>query len=210
MRALTFNPRRSLTPAIVVAGLVLAGSAAPLGLTTFSVNMAIHVLVLVGIAPALASIVAPRLPSISEPAIAWPACLGAAVVEIVIVWGWHIPSLHGLAARNLGSLLLQQAMFLGAGTGIWLVAMLATGRVAKLIAALCLFLTYTHMTMFGLVIALTPGLIYAPDVCGGMGQTGIDDQHLGGVIMAVLGAPPFLLGSALCLYGAIRPAPQEG
>lgn len=210
MLGVTSNDRRSLAMVLVVAGLLLAGAAAPLGLTTFAVNMAVHVLVLVVIAPALAWIIAPRLPRISDPAIAWPAAVGAALAEMVIVWGWHIPVLHAFAARNLGILLLQQAMFLAAGTGLWLVAILAAGRAAKLIAALALFLTYSHMTMFGLVIAVTPALIYAADVCGGLGLAGVDDQHLGGVIMAVLGAPPFLLGSALCLHGAIKPSTQGG
>jgi putative membrane protein len=64
-----------------------------------------------------------------------------------------------------------------------------------------LFLTFTHMSMFGLVITLAPRLIYDPSFClGAFGLTSLDDQRLGGILMAVCGGLPCLLGAVVILW----------
>jgi putative membrane protein len=108
-----------------------------------------------------------------------------------------VPLLHDAQGRSTGLFVLEQASFLLAGLGLWTAAFAARTRETAGAAALALFLTFVHMTMFGLVLTLAPRLLYDPDICrGGFGLDRLDDQHLGGILMAVGGGLPYLAGTA--------------
>ena len=167
----------------------------------FSIHMALHLAVIVLAAPLLAWGLSRRLRPLTgfRDALNWG--LLAALADMVIVWGWHVPLLHDLAGRSLPILYLQQVSFLLAGLVVWTVAFTAASREARGVAALVLFLTFMHMSMFGVVITLAPALLYDPSLClGGFGLSGLDDQRLGGILMAIAGGMPYLFGTAFVVY----------
>jgi putative membrane protein len=115
---------------------------------------------------------------------------------MVAIWSWHVPLLHDAATRHKSLFVLEQASFLIAGLAVWTAAFTARSRETAPAAAFALFLTFTHMTMFGLILTLAPILLYDPDLCrGAFGLDRLQDQHLGGVLMAVGGGLPYLIGT---------------
>jgi putative membrane protein len=194
---------------LIVGVLVLAalwfGPLLPMSRTSFSAHMLLHLGLVVVASPLIAWGLAARLPppsSISD-ALSW--CLLAMAFEMVAVWGWHVPLLHDAQGRNGGLFVLEQASFLAAGVGLWTAAFCSRTRQTAAAAGVALFLTFTHMTMFGLVLTLAPRLIYDPSLCqGGFGLDRLDDQHLGGILMAIGGGLPYLLGSGWAAYRLLR------
>lgn len=172
--------------------------------TAFSPHMILH-LAIVGLASPLIALGLSeflRSPRSFRPALSW--ALLASFFEMVVVWGWHIPLLHAGAARSDALFVLQQISFLAAGLAVWTMGWTATSPAAAGAGAIAMFLTFMHMSMFGLVITLAPRLIYAPDVCrGAFGLTGFEDQQLGGILMAVFGGLPYLLGTVLACFRVV-------
>jgi putative membrane protein len=167
--------------------------------------MVLHLGLIVLAAPLLAYGIAPLLRPLVEfrSALSWGAL--AALFDMVVVWGWHIPLLHALSARYDAIFVLQQLSFLAAGLAVWIVAFNARSRAAAGVAALVLFLTFTHMSMFGLVITLAPRLLYDPSFClGAFGLSSLEDQRLGGILMAVCGGLPYLAGAAAVLWRVLE------
>ena len=124
----------------------------------------------------------------------------ASVVELVVVWAWHAPALHHAARHNTGMLILEQGMFFIAGIFVWLAAFggdALNRRSRSGAGVLALLLTAMHMTLLGALLALTPRPLY-PHMEGFSALTAIDDQHLGGAIMLLVGGVSYLLGG-LCL-----------
>jgi len=180
----------------------------------FSIHMALHLAVIVLAAPPIAYGLSRRLPLLTGLRDAFNWGLLAALADMVIVWGWHVPLLHDLAGRSLPMLYLQQLSFLAAGLAVWTVAFTAASREARAVAALVLFLTFMHMSMFGVVLTLAPALLYDPSLClGGFGLSSLDDQRLGGILMAIAGGLPYLIGTAFLVYRVLEadgPIAQTG
>jgi putative membrane protein len=198
--------RTSVANLGLAAGLVIlvalwGGPLARMARTAYSPHMLLHLGVMVVACPLLSWWLSRRLPGLYgfRDAISW--ALLASFFDMLAVWGWHIPLFHALAERQDGLFALQQASFLAAGLSVWTMAMSARTRAAAGAGALGMLLTFMHMTMFGLVITITPELIYAPDICqGAWGLKPLDDQHLGGIMMATLGALPYLVGSIVAAW----------
>jgi putative membrane protein len=189
---------------VVLAGLWL-GPLVPLSRSAFSPHMLLHLGVVVVAAPLLAGGIAPRLPMPDDfrTALAW--CLLAAAFEMLAVWSWHVPGMHDAAGRNSVLFAFEQGSFLMAGLAVWSVAFAARSRAATAAAAISLFFTFTHMSMFGLILTLAPRLLYDPDLCrGAFGLGQLEDQHLGGVLMAVEGGLPYLIGTVWAVSQALR------
>ena len=193
-----------LAGVIVLAALWL-GPLVPLSRTAFSSHMLLHLGIVVFAAPLLALGLAARLPPMTGfgNALSWG--LLAALFEMVAVWGWHIPLLHDAAGRDASLFVVEQASFLLGGLAVWTFAFAALRRETAPAAAFALFLTFTHMTMFGLMLTLAPILLYDPDLCrGAFGLDRLQDQHLGGVLMAVVGGVPYLIGTGWAVSTVLR------
>lgn len=179
------------------AALVLALVWSPaLGLVAgrdFPAHMIRH-MVLVAIAPPLIAAANPRwsaaLPS---------AVLVGAVVEFVVVWGWHLPALHAFARLSAVGFVAEQASFHAAGLLVWAGA-LATR--APLAGAGGLLLTSMHMTLLGALMILAPRDLYSA-ACGQPDDLG--GQQLGGVLMLAIGAPAYLAGGLWLTGRALNP-----
>ena len=156
--------------------------------TAFSAHMLLHLGVVVVAAPLLAALPGQWLAAATSFSAALGWTLLAAAFEMVAVWGWHVPVLHDLAGHTPGFFIAEQMSFLAGGLALWTVVLGARKAAQAGAAAIATFITFTHMTMFGLLLGLAPTLIYDPDLCqGAFGLDRLDDQHLGGALMAVGG-----------------------
>lgn len=190
--------------ALVLAALWL-GPLPSLSRTSFSGHMLLHLGLVVVASPLIGLGIAARLPAPEDFADALSWCLTAMVFEMVVVWGWHAPLLHDAQGANAGLFALEQASFVVAGTGLWTAALRSRTRRTAAAAILALGLTFAHMTMFGLVLTLAPRLIYDASLCGGgFGLDRLDDQHVGGILMAVGGGLPYLFGASWATARLLR------
>jgi putative membrane protein len=185
----------------VAMGVAVLGAAWLIGPTegsgrTFSAHMTRHMAVVAVAAPLLAFGTAGGR---FDPARRWPAAfppVPASLAELVVVWAWHAPALHHMARHSPPGFVLEQASFLASGLVVWWSAFggAARGRSARAGAGvLALLLTSMHMTLLGALLALTPRPLYAhapavPDL------TLLEDQHLGGAIMILVGGLSYLAG----------------
>ncbi|MGB3247442.1 MAG: cytochrome c oxidase assembly protein [Sulfitobacter sp.] len=125
--------------------------------------------------------------------------LVGAVAEFVMVWGWHLPALHGYADRAVPGLVLEQAGFLGAGLLVWAGALRAAQPLA---GAGGLLLTSMHMTLLGALIILAPRDLYAA-ICGRAPD--LTAQQLGGLLMLGIGTPIYLVAGLALVARALDP-----
>ena len=160
----------------------------------FSPHMFLHLGVTVVAAPliALGLVWLGRDRAIRHPV---SLALGASLFVMFVVWGWLAPVLHEAAAGHLPAFVAQQASFFCAGVLIWAAAFSGNIRAMAGVSVFAMLFTFIHMTMLGLLLSLAPGLLYDPAFClGAWGLDPLDDQRLGGVLMAVLGGLPYLAG----------------
>lgn len=137
-----------------------------------------------------------------DPASRWPRAaspMTAMLVELVVVWGWHLPAARALADGAAAWLVVEQACFLLAGLWLWS-AVLGTGEDRRAAGVGALLLTSMHMTLLGALIGLAPRPLFAHD-------HGIEDQQLGGVLMLAIGAGSYLIGG-LAMLGTLLRSPE--
>jgi putative membrane protein len=148
----------------------------------------------------------------ADPASRWPlvvAPLPMSLIELLVVWGWHLPAARAIAAGSVAGLALEQVMFLAAGLLLWS-ACLGTrdaGNSARRAAGIiALLLTTMHMTLLGTLITLAPRTLFgtAGFSCLGITLSPIVDQQLGGVIMLLVGAGSYLFGGLALLFRLLR------
>src|SRR5690606_32615099 len=101
-----------------------------------------------------------------------------------------------------------QGTFLLAGLLVWLscVGGTAEQRIERRAAGIvALLLTSMHMTLLGALLALAPRPLYDHAAHDG-GLSPLDDQHLGGAIMLVVGGISYLAGGLWLTAGfLLRP-----
>ncbi len=178
---------------------------------SFSAHMTMHMLVVAVAAPLLAlGLAGSRFdPLRSRPRYFAP--VPASIVELVVVWTWHAPALHHAARSELLIFSIEQATFLAAGLLLWFSVLGAgTLRTANRAGAgiVALLLTSMHMTLLGALLALSPRPLYRHAHAGGP-LSAIDDQHLGGAIMLVVGGAAYLLGGVALTVALFRRASME-
>src|SRR5690606_24727688 len=138
--------------------------------------------------------------------------LFASLVEFLLVWAWHAPALHMLGRSSDMAMVAEQASFLGAGLLVWIPALGQGGtpsRERAAAGALALLLTATHMTLLGVLLAMSGRVLYAHAQHGiadavFMAQA-LHDQQIGGVLMLVIGGVSYLVGALLLLQRLLHP-----
>lgn len=169
-------------------------------------HMLMHMLVVAVAAPLLALAIAgsrfdpvPRHPALYAP-------IPASVGELILVWGWHAPQLHHFARNEIGGLVAEQSTFLLAGMWVWLSAFggnaLRDGRRGAA-GVVGLLLTSMHMTLLGALLALAPRPVY-PHHSGFGSLTPLQDQHLGGAVMILIGGLVYLSGGLALTAGVLK------
>jgi putative membrane protein len=162
----------------------------------FWAHMTMHMAVVAVAAPLLAlGIAGGRLdPARRAPVLFAP--IPASLVELAVVWAWHAPAPHHLARQSALGMAAEQGSFLAAGLLLWLAAFGGdSARRGNRTAAgvVGLLLTSMHMTLLGALLALAQRPLYAHRH-GFAGLTPLEDQHLGGAIMLLVGGVSYLLG----------------
>lgn len=162
-------------------------------------HMAGHMIAVAVAAPlvALGLMDGPLDPAKRFPRIVTP--LAMSLVELVTIWGWHLPALRRLAGSHIAALIVEQAMFLIAGWLLW-AAVLGLGRDRRAAGIGALLLTSMHMTLLGALIGLAPRPLY-PGMAHHMADP-LADQQLGGVVMLMVGAASYFVGG-LALLGTL-------
>ena len=174
--------------------LVFAWASLLIGQAQFYKHMAAHMVVVALAAPLLAFGIAGsrwdptrRAGSVFSP-------LLASLIELFVVWIWHLPALHELARRSLLVLIAEQASFLGSGLILWIAILggdrLETRQGEGIVA---LLLTAMHMTLFGALLALSRRPFYDHPHAAGM-LSALDDQQVGGAIMILVGGVSYFAG----------------
>lgn len=192
--------------ACLLAGL-WCGPLPQLARISFSAHMALHMGVVAIAAPLLAFGLAGTAfdPVRRAPAFFPPVPLS--LIELAAVWIWHVPGLHHFARQSLAGFAAEQGTFVLAGLLVWLSAFgggeaRAQNRRAAGIAAL--LLTSMHMTLLGALLALSPRPLYVHvEMCS---LSPLDDQHLGGAIMLLVGGVAYLAGGGWLTAGLLRAA----
>lgn len=175
---------------------------------SFAAHMTMHMSVVAVAAPLLALAMAG---STRDPLRhrRWPgAPIAASMIELVVVWGWHAPALHQAARHGTSVLLLEQGSFLVAGLVLWATAFGGSqeqrhaGTGAGVIA---LLFTSMHMTLLGALFALAnrPLLHHT----GTRAADALNDQHLGGAIMLIVGGASYLIGGLWLCARMLRGTP---
>lgn len=159
---------------------------------TFTVHMLVHMSIVAGLTPLIASLVAGGRFDPVRRAPAWFAPIPACLFEFVAVWGWHTPVLHLAARHQLWMFAIEQFTFFGASLYLWL-AILGGDRGLRAARAgaglVALALTFAHMTMLGVLIAVAPRDLY------GHGSDAIGDQQIGGVLMIAIGTVVYVFAA---------------
>jgi putative membrane protein len=185
---------------------VWLGPLARLAPGSFAAHMTMHMGVVAVAAPLLAlGLAGGRFDPVGRaPRLLAP--IPASVVELVVVWAWHAPVLHHAARHSAAGLLLEQGSFLGSGLLVWLSAFgggLREGRERTAAGVVALLLTSMHMTLLGALLALARRPLYGH---GSAWDTiaALEDQHLGGAIMLLVGGISYLAGGLGLTVGLLR------
>ncbi len=196
------SPRALLLAGLAVLLFAWAGPLPGLVPGSFAAHMWLHMTV-VGIAvPLVAAGLAPRIRTTTS--LALP--IAVSVLDLVVVWGWHVPALHHASRTEPLLLAIEQLSFFGISLLVWLTALAAPARADSAMAgALTLFFTSMHMTLLGALLALAPRSIYAGHHVGGwLGLTPIADQQLGGVVMLAIGGIVYMTGGLVLMARVLR------
>lgn len=199
---------RALTIAgIAVLILAWAGPLPDLVAGSFAAHMALHMSV-VGIGvPLLAAGIGPLVAMRGwlRSQLALP--IAVSILDLVVVWGWHAPSLHHASRTLPWALAAEQASFAIISLLVWLVALGSTAetrRSAALAGAMTLFFTSMHMTLLGALIGLAPRPIYGGHLHHTGGLPALADQQLGGVIMLAIGGAIYLMGGLVLMARVLQ------
>ena len=177
----------------------------------FFAHMAMHMGVVAIAAPFLAFGIAGRS---LDPVRKWPALfppIPISLLELIVVWAWHAPALHHAARHSTAGLVAEQGAFLLAGLLVWLSAFggdPAQRRERAGAGVAALLLTSMHMTLLGALLALTPRPLYA-HAAHFSTLTPLEDQHLGGAIMLIIGGISYLAGGLWLTAGLVRGAVRK-
>lgn len=183
---------------VILLAAVWGGPLPQLAETTFAAHMLLHVLV-VAIAPPLIAIglTGTRYDPVRSGSILFSP-FPASLVEVSVVWMWHLPIPHQ-AVLNSGWLLgFEQLSYLSAGLLVWLAAIGQphdTARTAGGVSAL--LFTSTHMTLLGVLITTSPRPLY--EHLGVSGLPPLVDQQIGGIIMLSGAGLSYLAGGLFLL-----------
>ena len=194
---------------VVILAAVWLGPLPRLAAASFSSHMTMHMGVVAIAAPLLAlGVTAGRF----DAARRYPrlfSAIPASVLELVVVWAWHTPALHHAARGSVAGLVTEQGMFLVSALLVWIASFggdsrRAEGRAGAGVVAL--LLTSMHMTLLGALIALAPRPLYSHAMTSP--GVALDEQHLGGAIMLLVGGVSYLAGGLWLSAGLLQPRPD--
>ena len=194
-----------LTLGLVVLAAAWLGPLPDLTSHSFAAHMTLHMAVVAVAAPLLALAAAGTTCDPVRVAPALFAPIPASIIELLVVWTWHVPALHEAARQLPWILALEQGSFLAAGLLLWTAACGGSREQRNSRAGagvVALLFTSMHMTLLGALFALANRSLFHHSTAASMA-----DQHLGGSIMLLVGGASYL-GGGLWLTARILRAPD--
>jgi len=189
---------------LVTLGAVWLGPLPALADRLFVGHMLMHVMVVAVAAPLLAIgmaggglDVSSRFPVLFSPIL-------ASVLELFVVWAWHMPALHHAARTSQAAELLEQGSYLFAGLLVWLAAFGGVRHRRALAGIAGLLLTSMHMTLLGVLLAMSGRPLFEHTGSALSGLSPLEDQQMGGVIMLAFGGSAYLIGGLYLLFGLLQ------
>lgn len=197
--------RTALAVGVALLGLIWGG---PL-ISTWRGSFASHMLAHMGVVALAAPLIAIGLSNYSR---SWRipgwAPIIASLVELAVVWAWHMPEMRLLAETSTFVTAIEQAMFLVAGLLVWIACLHQPPHDMRPAAAGAFGLLFTsiHMTLLGALLSLSPRPLYGEGTvtCFGLELSANQDQALGGVLMLLVGAVVYLAGALWLLARLLR------
>jgi putative membrane protein len=193
--------------ALAVLAFAWLGPLPTLARHSFAAHMTMHIAVVALAAPFLALAIASTS---ADPVRVLPrvvAPIPASMIELVVVWSWHMPALHDVARQQAGAFVLEQASFIGAGLLLWIAAVGGNREQRRLRAGagvVALLFTSMHMTLLGALFALANRALFQHVPSPVADPSLVADQQLGGVIMLLVGGASYLLGGLWLTATAIQ------
>jgi putative membrane protein len=198
----------SLAAALVILGFAWLGPLPELARHSFAAHMTMHIAIVAVAAPLLALAIAGTR---ADPVRVMPhvvAPVAASMIELVVVWAWHVPALHQAARQQTVAFALEQVSFIAAGLLLWTAAVGGDREQRRLRAGpgiVALLFTSMHMTLLGALFALTNRPLFQHGLSA-PGLVSVADQHLGGVIMLLVGGASYLIGGLWLTAVVLRSA----
>ncbi|MCO5156756.1 MAG: cytochrome c oxidase assembly protein [Aquamicrobium sp.] len=189
--------------------LILALFLSPLCALTvalFSARVAHHVLLVAVAAPLLALAFPERADA--------PRRIGLSLlvaVHTLVLWLWHAPPVYEVAIRGALPYWTMQASLLASAVLLWRRVLAPRTGIGP--AALALLATVVQMGMLGALLTFARDPLYAPHLTTTLAYSLSPraDQQLGGLIMWVPAALPYLVAAALLIGSRLeRPPAQAG
>ncbi|RVV98899.1 cytochrome c oxidase assembly protein [Mesobaculum littorinae] len=118
------------------------------------------------------------------------------VISTALLWGWHLPAAYDLALSDIAVYWAMQLTLLGSATWFWH-AVRGSQRLPE--AVLWALAGLMQMGFLGAILTFTPRALYSAHEVAPLawGLTPLGDQQLGGLIMWVPAALPYLAIIAL-------------
>lgn len=196
------------TVALIVLAFAWLGPLPELASESFAAHMTLHMAVVAVAAPLVALAISGTLidPVRTMPGLFAP--IPAAVVELVVVWAWHMPVLHHAARHQTSAFILEQSSFMTAGLLLWIAACGGGAEQRRFrggAGVVALLFTSMHMTLLGALFAVANRPLFRHPSGAEAALSALADQHLGGAIMLLVGGASYLLGGLWLTRHVLRP-----
>jgi len=188
--ALAFLIGRRAPGAAAVAVLVIAfvSPLCALSAALFSARVVHHVLLIGVAAPLIALAMRPGRPGFA---------LSGLAISTGALWLWHLPGAYDAAMSNVAVYWLIQVTLLVPAVVFWRAVLHPAQSPGQ--AILFIWAAFMQMALLGALLTLAPDALYAIHATAPMdwGFTPLADQQLGGLIMWIPAAVPYLVIGAL-------------
>jgi len=127
------------------------------------------------------------------------------LAHMLAIWIWHAPWPYALALGNGSIYWLMQVTLFGSGIVFW--THVLKSRESRFVPVLLLLGTTVHMALLGTIITFAPHALYEPhfQTTSPWRLTPLEDQQLGGLIMWIPAALPYLAATAWIAARMIAP-----
>ncbi|MFN4129093.1 MAG: cytochrome c oxidase assembly protein [Paracoccaceae bacterium] len=181
--ALTIGRRKSGAAAVAVLAIAFVSPLCALSAALFSARVVHHVLLIAVAAPLLAMALRPAMR---------PLALPAFLLSTVALWGWHLPVAYDAAMSNITLYWAMQVSLFVPAVMFWRAVLSPNQSGGSSI--MLLWAGFMQMAFLGALLTLAPGALYAIHIFTPVdwGLSPLEDQQLGGLIMWIPAALPYL------------------
>jgi putative membrane protein len=182
--------RRSPSGRLAAAALAVAfvSPLCALSASLFSARVVHHVLLIAVAAPLLA---------VAVPARRAVSATTAFLLSTLVLWAWHLPAAYDLALSNMAVYWIMQATLVATAIVFWQTAIRPGHPQGQ--GLLLILAGYMQMALLGALLTFAREPLYTIHAVAPLdwGFTPLGDQQLGGLIMWVPAAVPFMVVGAV-------------